>query len=89
MCDDDPKCPSDAVPLSVYKELESPYRDEDEMDDDAISALIFKYRLSQESVLLKLRGSEAALVCTSARLRMLTLTLSEPDSCPFAVHTRG
>ncbi|KAI4933265.1 hypothetical protein J4E85_003670 [Alternaria conjuncta] len=61
MCDEDSRYPSVAVPPSVYKELASPYRNEDEMDDETISALINEYHLSQEAVLLKLGGSEAKL----------------------------
>ncbi|KAI4695848.1 uncharacterized protein J4E88_000018 [Alternaria novae-zelandiae] len=56
MCDENSKCHPDAIPPSVFRELASPHRDEDEMDDETISALINKYHLSQEVVLLKLRG---------------------------------
>ncbi|KAI4906587.1 hypothetical protein J4E90_010481 [Alternaria incomplexa] len=71
MCDENSKCPPTAIPPSVYKELASPYRDEDEMDDETISALINEYHLSQEVVLLKLGGSEVTLDPILARLQCI------------------
>lgn len=45
---------ADAVFLNVHKELKSPLRDDDDVDDETISAFILKYRLSHGSVFQEL-----------------------------------